>query len=60
MWLDSAVREEIRCKSIPLAFVIIEQRADGPRNYDIFRLSERSYMEHNNRAWPRGFSPDPL
>jgi hypothetical protein len=52
--------QEIKRESIPLTFVIIEQKADGPRNYDIFRLSERSYMEHTNRAWPRGHSPDPL
>ena len=52
--------QEVKRESIPLAFVIIEQRADGPRNYDIFRVSERSYMEHNNRAWPQGCSPDPL
>jgi len=52
--------QEIKNESIPLTFVIIEQQADGPRNYDIFRISEQSYMEHNNRAWPKGCSPDPL
>lgn len=51
---------DIRREGIPLTFAIIEQRGDGPRNYDIFRLSERSYLEHTNRAWPRGTSPDPL
>jgi len=60
--LDGVIEtyQEIKRESIPLTFVIIEQRADGPRNYDIFRISERSYMEHNNRAWPKGCSPDPL
>ena len=52
--------QEIKHQDIPLTFVIIEQRSDGPRNYDIFRLSRSSYMEHNNRAWPPGCSPDPL
>lgn len=54
------VYQEIRSKSIPLTFVVIEQAGDGERNYDIFRLSEVSYLEHHNRAWPKGTSPDPL
>jgi hypothetical protein len=52
--------QEIKRGRIPLTFIFIEQRADGPRNYDIFRVSKRSCMEHVNRAWPRGCSPDPL
>lgn len=52
--------QQIKRESIPLTFVVIEQVGDGPRNYDIFRISETSYMEHHNRAWPKGYSPDPL
>jgi hypothetical protein len=33
----------------PLTFALVHQAKDGEGNYDIFRLSTRSYMEHNNR-----------
>ena len=50
----------IKKRKVPVAFVFIEQRADGERMYDIFRLSEKSYLEHCNRAWAEGTSLDPL
>lgn len=48
----------IRDRQIHLTFAIIEQREDGSGMYDIFRLSETSYLEHMNRAYPQGTSPD--
>jgi hypothetical protein len=33
----------------PVTYVIVHQRADGEGNYDVFRLSTASYLEHNNR-----------
>jgi len=33
----------------PLAYIFIRQLPDGEETWDIFRLSERSYMEHCNR-----------
>lgn len=38
----------------PVTFIFIEQKSDGEGNYDVFRISERSYLEHNNRMRFRG------
>ena len=48
----------IKDNNSPLTFAFIEQREDGEGQYDIFRLSEKSYTEHNNRAWAEGTSCD--
>jgi hypothetical protein len=42
--------KEIRNKNSPLTFIFIHQESDGTGNYDIFRISEKSYLEHNNRV----------
>jgi hypothetical protein len=39
--------EKTKC---PVTFVVVEQRSDGPGNYDIFCLSEVSYLQHCNRV----------
>jgi hypothetical protein len=36
-----------------VTFAIVHQRSDGIGVYDIFRLSERSYLEHHNRVYNR-------
>jgi len=41
---------DIRTLAVPVTFAIIEQREDGAGQYDVFRLSEKSYLEHCNRA----------
>ena len=49
---------DIRAMTVPVTFAIIEQREDGAGQYDIFRLSEKSYLEHCNRAGTDGTSCD--
>ncbi len=44
------IYDKIENTKIPITFVIVHQLSDGPGNYDIFNLSERSYLVHNNRA----------
>jgi hypothetical protein len=44
------IYKKIEKTECPLTFVVVEQYGDGPGNYDIFRLSQVSYLEHNNRA----------
>ena len=58
--LDSilSMYQDIKTMNIPVTYAIIEQREDGAGQYDIFRLSERSYLEHANRAYVRGTSCD--
>ena len=34
----------------PITFIFIHQESDGEGNYDIFRISEKSYLEHLNRV----------
>ena len=53
-----ATYKRIKDRRIPLTFVIIEQRGDGEGQYDIFRISETSYLEHVNRAYVEGTSCD--
>jgi len=53
-----AMYSDIKKMRIPVTFATIEQREDGPGQYDIFRLSEKSYLEHCNRAWVPGTSAD--
>jgi hypothetical protein len=36
-----------------VTFTIVRQKSDGPGIYDIFRMSERSYLEHHNRVYDR-------
>jgi hypothetical protein len=36
-----------------VTFAIVHQKADGSGVYDIFRFSERSYLEHHNRVYDR-------
>jgi hypothetical protein len=36
-----------------VTFAIVHQRSDGVGVYDIFRMSERSYLEHHNRVYNR-------
>ncbi len=43
------VYNELAEKKCPLGYVFIRQIPDGEDAWDIFRLSERSYMEHCNR-----------
>ncbi|MBN1538052.1 MAG: hypothetical protein JW908_15050 [Anaerolineales bacterium] len=50
--------QDIKEKQVPVSYAIIEQREDGLRQYDIFRISEKSYLEHCNRAWVPGTSAD--
>ncbi|MBT5873329.1 MAG: hypothetical protein HOH43_07900 [Candidatus Latescibacteria bacterium] len=33
----------------PITFVVVHQTVDGEGNYDVFRFSEKSFLEHNNR-----------
>jgi hypothetical protein len=44
-----SVYEAVKEKNSPLAFVFVHQVPDGRGTWDIFRLSEQSYMEHCNR-----------
>ncbi len=39
--------EKLNC---PVAFIIVRQTIDGEGIFDIFRFSNKSYLEHNNRA----------
>ena len=50
--LDSILRtfNTIKDKNSPISYIFIEQESDGKGNYDIFRISERSCLEHNNRV----------
>jgi hypothetical protein len=43
------VYTELVEKKCPLGYVFLRQLPDGEEAWDIFRLSERSYMEHCNR-----------
>ena len=45
-----SVYDTIKENKCPLAYVFIHQIPDGDGTWDIFRLSERSYMEHCNRV----------
>jgi len=45
-----AVYEAIAQSACPLTFAILHQAKDGEGAYDTFRLSARSYMEHDNRV----------
>ena len=58
--IDSIIATYLAIKSmdVPVTYAIIEQRGDGDQQYDIFRLSENSYMEHANRAYVEGTSCD--
>ncbi len=58
--LDSIISmyKDIKEMRVPVTYAIIEQREDGAGQYDIFRLSEKSYLEHCNRAWTKGDSCD--
>lgn len=40
-------------KNIKLTFCIVNQFPDGKYEFDIFRLTEESYLEHCNRVRPR-------
>ncbi len=44
------IYQKIRKTNAPVAFVIVHQTVDGEGNYDVFRFSERSFLEHHNRA----------
>lgn len=44
------IYQKIQRSKCPVTFVVVDQHGDGPGNYDIFRLSEVSYLEHVNRA----------
>ena len=44
-----SVYDTVKENNSPLAFVFIHQVPDGLGTWDIFRLSEQSYMEHCNR-----------
>ena len=54
--LDSVceIFAEVAERSPRVTFVIVHQKADGTGNYDIFRLSPASYLEHHNRVFHRG------
>ena len=43
------IYQKIKQKSVPVAFIVVHQTVDGEGNYDVFRISERSYLENNNR-----------
>lgn len=45
-----SIYQKIQRSKCPVTFVVVEQHSDGPGNYDIFRMSEVSYLEHSNRA----------
>jgi hypothetical protein len=45
-----SVYQKIKKLGVPITFVVVHQTPDGSGNYDIFRLSEDSYLEHHNRA----------
>ncbi|MBN1360087.1 MAG: hypothetical protein JW993_05825 [Sedimentisphaerales bacterium] len=42
------IYEQIRETDCPISFVLV--KGDEPRSYDIFRLSARSYLEHQNQV----------
>ena len=52
------VYQDIKAMHVPVTYVVIEQLQDGKGQYDIFRLSELSYLEHANRAYVEGTSCD--
>jgi hypothetical protein len=47
------VYDRISLFSPRVTFAVVHQKADGPGIYDIFRMSERSYLEHHNRVYHR-------
>jgi len=49
---DSILRafNAIKGNNSPVSYIFIDQESDGKGNYDIFRISERSSLEHNNRV----------
>ena len=53
-----AMYKLIHERFIPITFAIIEQKGDGDGAFDIFRVSEQSYLEHCNRAYVPGTSCD--
>jgi len=40
----------IKKNKAPITFIFIHQVSDGKGNYDIFGISEKSYLEHVNRV----------
>ena len=44
------VFNKVRKNAAPITFIVIHQVSDGDGDYDIFRISEKSYLEHNNRV----------
>lgn len=47
------IYEKVEQTGCPLTYVFVEQLADGPGNWDIFRLAPQfSYLSHNWRFWP--------
>lgn len=44
------VFNKVRKNAATITFIVIHQASDGDGNYDIFRISENSYLEHNNRV----------
>ena len=43
------IYQKIKKTEVPLAFVVVHQTVDGEGNYDVFRFSGKSFLEHNNR-----------
>ena len=42
--------DTIKKNKAPITFIFIHQVSDGEGNYDIFGISEKSYLEHLNRV----------
>lgn len=47
------VYERVAKRKPLVTFVIVHQKKDGVGNYDIFRLSPLSYLEHHNRVFDK-------
>ncbi len=45
-----SIYQKIKKMGVPITFVIVNQTVDGNGNYDIFRFSADSYLQHHNRA----------
>ncbi|KPL17000.1 MAG: hypothetical protein AMS26_02570 [Bacteroides sp. SM23_62] len=53
--IDTFIRlySRIKKEDIKLTYCIVHQIPDGKYEFDIFRITEMSYLEHCNRVRPR-------
>lgn len=48
------IYQTIKRLDCPISFIVVNQTPDGRGNYDIFKFSEKSYLQHHNRFRHRG------